>query len=80
MILNLSERIDPGEIIYFIVILGLFSVIGIQEITSRKRDKLFHEITGDLVREFHGLSNQITQLIGVVNFLALSGKHKPNEK
>ena len=77
--LRLAERVESGEIIYFLVIVGLFGIITIQEVNSRRKDKLFSELTTDLMKEIHAISNQITQLTGIVNFLALNRKFEHDE-
>lgn len=74
ILMELAGKVSPREVIYFLIMVGLFSIIGVQELGFRRKDKLFSATITDLTKEINENGNQLTELIAIVNFLAFNQK------
>lgn len=74
ILMELASKVSPREVIYFLIMVGLFSIIGVQELGFRRKDKLFIATINSLTKEINENGNQLTQLIAIVNFLSFHRK------
>jgi len=70
VVLKLAERVDSGEIIFFLLITVQAGIIIYLIQALRKKDGVFLKILDQFHRELGVIGNQLTQLIGIVDFLA----------
>lgn len=75
-IVEIAKLVRPQELIYFVIIVGLFIVIWFQEITFRKKDKQQSHDLLELVNVINGLSNQINSITEILRFLATADRKK----
>ena len=77
---TLANKVDARDVIYFLVIICLFLIIAFQERSFVRKDNQFEKISSGLISELHEISNQLTQLTAIVDFLTFREKYKENEK
>jgi len=68
VVLKLAERVDSGEIIFFLLITVQAGIIIYLIQALRKKDNVFLKILDQFHRELGTMGNQLTQLIGIVDF------------
>ena len=77
--LSLANKVSPKEVIYFLIIIGLFAMIAILLHGLRAKDKLLALMLNDFIKEISENGNQITQLTAIVNYLAFNQRHEHDE-
>ena len=75
-VVEIAKLVRPQELIYFIIIVGLFFIIWFQEISFRKKDKQQSHDLLALVNVINGLSNQISSITEILRFLATADKQE----
>ena len=80
IISGLITKLEPKDVIYFLIIIGLFSVIWFLEMSARKKDEIFSDIIQDLRKELMSNGKSITKLTGIVSFLAFNSKKENRPK
>lgn len=76
IIVEIAKLVKPQELIYFVIIVGLFTIIGLKEISFRKKDRQQSCDLLKLVNVINGLSNQINSITEILRFLATANREK----
>lgn len=75
-VIEIAKLIRPQELIYFVIIVGLFFIIWFQELSFRKKDKQQSADLLGLVNVINGISNQISNLAEILRYLATAENKK----
>ena len=70
VIVEIAKLIRPQELIYFVLIVGLFIVICFQEVSFRKKDRQQSHDLLALVKVINELSTQVNSIAEIIRFLA----------
>ena len=77
--ITLAEKVEARDVIFFLVIILQFVVIAFQIRSFSRKDNQFEKISNGLIHELHEISNQLTQLTAIVNFLAFNREYTGND-
>jgi len=78
-VVEIAKLVRPQELIYFVIIVGLFVTIWFQGVSSRKKDRQQSNDLLSLVNVINGISNQIGSITEIIRFLATAERNSGNE-
>ncbi len=75
-IIEIAKLVPAKDIIWFVIIVGLFAIIWFQEISFRRKDKQQSADLLALVNVINGISNQIDSLTEILRYLSTARRHE----
>ena len=79
-IVEIAKLVPAKDILWFVIIVGLFVIIWFQEISFRKKDRQQSADLLALVNVINGISNQINNLAEILRFLSMARRDEKISK